>query len=68
MKEGAHAAVMHGMADGSLAVGGHTSVWTRHRINPSYLRCESCGQMTRNATAGQTCRCGAALPEPLPYW
>jgi hypothetical protein len=36
--------------------------------HPTYLRCESCGQMTRNAAAGQICRRGAPLPDPLPYW
>jgi steroid delta-isomerase-like uncharacterized protein len=68
MKEGAHAEVMRGFYDGSLAEGGHTGVWTKHHINPPMIRCGSCGQMTRGATPGQNCRCGAPLPDPLPYW
>jgi steroid delta-isomerase-like uncharacterized protein len=68
MREGAHADVMRGMSDGTLARGGHTGVWTKHHINPPMIRCESCGQMTRGSTQGQICRCGAPLPDPLPYW
>jgi steroid delta-isomerase-like uncharacterized protein len=68
MKEGAHAGVMSGFYDGSLARGGYTSVWTKHRINPPMIRCDACGETTRGAKPGQACRCGAKLPDPLPYW
>ena len=68
MKEGMHASVMGGFYDGSLARGGFTSVWTKHRINPPMIRCDACGQTTRGSTPGQVCRCGATLPDPLPYW
>ena len=68
MKEGTHASVMGGFYDGSLARGGYTSVWTKHRINPPMIRCDACGQMTRGPTPGQTCHCGATLPDQLPYW
>jgi steroid delta-isomerase-like uncharacterized protein len=68
MKEGTHASVMGGFYDGSLARGGYTSVWTKHRINPPMIRCEACGQMTRGPTPGEACHCGATLPDPLPYW
>ena len=68
MKEGVHAKVMTGMYDGRLARGGYTSVWTRHRINPPMIRCNSCGEMTHGPKPGQSCRCGAPLPDLLPYW
>jgi len=68
MKEGAHAGVMGGMYDGTLAKGGYTSVWTKHRVNPPMIRCDACGQMSRGSRPGQVCRCGAELPDPLPYW
>jgi steroid delta-isomerase-like uncharacterized protein len=68
MKEGAHASVMSGMYDGTLAKGGYTSVWTKHRVNPPMIRCDACGQVTRGSKPGQVCRCGATLPDPLPYW
>jgi hypothetical protein len=68
MKEGTHARVMNGLWDGSMAHGGTNTVWTPHRINPGFLRCPACGAVTRGPVSGQTCRCGAPLPEPLPYW
>ena len=68
MKEGTHSRVMSGLYDGTLATSGFNSVWTAHRINPTYLRCDACGKMTRDAAPGQACRCGAALPDPPPYW
>jgi steroid delta-isomerase-like uncharacterized protein len=68
MSEGAHARVMRGLPDGSLARFGYTSVWTKHRINPVFVRCESCGRMTRGPDAARRCVCGTSLPDPLPYW
>jgi steroid delta-isomerase-like uncharacterized protein len=68
MKEGAHAAAMRGFYDGTLAKGGYTSVWTKHRMNPSYVRCDACGRMHRDPAVGAVCGCGAQVPERLPFW
>ncbi|MBI2718827.1 MAG: ester cyclase [Rhizobiales bacterium] len=68
MKGGAHADAMRGMYDGSLAKQGFTSVWTKHRVNPYMLRCDSCGKMTRGPNESLTCSCGTRLPDPAPYW
>ena len=68
MKEGAHTVPMRGMYDGTLARQGYTSVWTKHRVNPYMLRCDSCGKMTRGPDESLTCSCGARLPDPAPYW
>jgi hypothetical protein len=54
------------MFDGRTARAGYTSVWTKHRINPSFIRCEACGKINRGAE--DNCSCGAKLPEPGPYW
>ncbi len=66
MKEGQHAEAQKMMFDGSIARNGFTSVWTKHHVNPSFMRCDACGKMNRGADG--TCACGAKLPEPMPYW
>jgi steroid delta-isomerase-like uncharacterized protein len=66
MKEGRHAEAQRMMFDGRTARAGYTSVWTKHRINPSFIRCEACGKINRGAE--DNCSCGAKLPEPGPYW
>lgn len=69
MREGAHAEVQKGMYDGSLATHGFTSVWTKARMNPVMVRCESCGKMTRDPDEVRQCKsCGATLPDAVPFW
>ena len=68
MKQGAHANVMKSLYDGSVAKHGFTSVWTKHRINPVVVRCETCGKTTRGPGEDRLCSCGAKLPEPAPFW
>jgi steroid delta-isomerase-like uncharacterized protein len=70
MKEGAHAEAQKGFYDGSLPRLGYTSVWTKHRINPYWVRCEACGTMRgrKEGETAMTCSCGAPLPPPSPYW
>ena len=69
MKEGAHAEVQKGMYDGSLATHGFTSVWTKERMNPVMVGCESCGKMTRDPDETRQCKsCGSTLPDAVPFW
>ncbi|MCB1378904.1 MAG: ester cyclase [Alphaproteobacteria bacterium] len=70
MKEGAHSEAQKGFYDGSLARHGFTSVWTKERMNPYWVRCEACGAMNRRkpSDAAQACSCGATLPPPAPFW
>jgi steroid delta-isomerase-like uncharacterized protein len=68
MKEGKHAEAQRMMYDGSIARNGYTSVWTKHHINPAFMRCVACGKMNRGAGPGNMCSCGAKLPDPAPYW
>jgi steroid delta-isomerase-like uncharacterized protein len=68
MKEGKHAEAQRMMFDGNTAKAGFTSVWTKHHINPPFVRCEACGNMTRGPGPERTCSCGAALPPPTPFW
>ena len=68
MSQGAHAEVQRGMYDGSLATHGYTSVWTKHRINPELVRCETCGKMSRDPGKDRLCACGAKLAERTPFW
>ena len=65
MKEGAHSEAQKGFYDGSLTSQGYTSVWTKHRVNPFFIRCDACGRMNRGAGI---CSCGAKLPAAAPYW
>ena len=44
MSEGAHSAAMKQFYSGALSKGGFTSVWTAHRINPFFTRCDSLPQ------------------------
>jgi steroid delta-isomerase-like uncharacterized protein len=68
MREGAHAQAMKGMLDGTLATAGRTSVWVLGHDNGALVRCPECGKMTRSPEPGAPCRCGAALPQPAPFW
>ncbi|MDU8942395.1 ester cyclase [Ovoidimarina sediminis] len=69
MREGAHGEAMKFFYDGSLASAGYTSVWTLHRNNGFWVRCNACGTMARNAADGEACRdCGEVLPDRPAYW
>ncbi len=54
--------------DGKIARAGYTSVWTKHQLSPSFLCCEACGRINRLTGEERICNCGAALPEPMPFW
>ncbi len=66
MAEGTHAKAMKTFYAGDLADSGYTSAWVPQRINSYWVRCDACGKMADHAAG--TCGCGAALPEPPPYW
>ncbi|MEE4188702.1 MAG: ester cyclase [Roseobacter sp.] len=68
MSEGAHAEEQRKMLSGPVAQHGFTSVWTKERVNPFFLRCKACGKMSRGANDGRECECGEALHGPVPYW
>jgi hypothetical protein len=68
MHQGTHAAAVKSLYDGLLADHAFTSVWTRARMNPVYVRCASCGTMNRDPGADRICSCGAKLPGPRPFW
>ena len=68
MSQGTHAGLQKGFYDGSLARHGFTSVWTKHRINPVLVRCETCGKMNCGPGEDRMCPCGTKLPEPAPFW
>jgi steroid delta-isomerase-like uncharacterized protein len=69
-KGGTHGAAMKrfwGTAD-TLGGGGYTAVCVPERINVMWVRCPSCEKMADHAARQGTCACGAALPDPIPYW
>jgi steroid delta-isomerase-like uncharacterized protein len=62
----AHTAAMERFfASPGLARGGQTGVWTAHRLNGMWVRCEACGAMTQPREG--RCRCGAGVSAPR-YW
>jgi steroid delta-isomerase-like uncharacterized protein len=70
LQGGTHGGAMKrffGTAD-TLGGGGYTSVFVPARINAMKVRCPSCEKMADHATSEGTCACGAALPDPIPYW
>lgn len=68
MRGGAHQEAMDAFFGPGFTYGGVTSVWVPHRINPLWVRCAECGEMSVAGGDGATCRAGHALPEPPPYW
>jgi len=58
---------MPGFIGPDFARGGQTGVWSPHRLNGMWVRCEACGEMVLSG-AGPDCRCGAALPAAPRYW
>jgi heme-degrading monooxygenase HmoA len=68
MRGGRHAEAMKQFFGTELGGGGYTSVLVPERINTMWVRCPACQKMADHATRRGVCTCGAALPEPIPYW
>jgi steroid delta-isomerase-like uncharacterized protein len=68
MRGGAHQDAMAAFFGPDFTHGGTTNVWTPHRLNPVWVRCSECGEMSATQDKDSKCRCGQALPEPPPYW
>jgi steroid delta-isomerase-like uncharacterized protein len=66
-RNGTHRRAMQDYYSTLGAAGGMTSVWVPERINTT-IRCIGCGRMMDYDRAQGQCACGAALPEPMPYW
>jgi steroid delta-isomerase-like uncharacterized protein len=64
---GTHAEAVRKFFGSELAAGGMTSVWNSGRLT-AHIRCPVCARMVNLEKVKGTCPCGAALPEPLPYW
>lgn len=68
MAGGAHRDAAGRFFGPELARGGATGVWTPHRLNPRWVRCEKCGKMADSEKAAAACACGADLNAPIAYW
>jgi steroid delta-isomerase-like uncharacterized protein len=68
MHQGAHVSAVKRFHDGLLADHGFTGVWTKQRMSPIHVRCDSCGTMNHDPGADRMCSCGAKLPGPRPFW
>lgn len=65
---GPHREAMAKFFGSEWASGGFTSVWSPERINALWVRCAACGTPIDSNKAHGVCGCGAALPEPPPYF
>jgi steroid delta-isomerase-like uncharacterized protein len=65
---GEHGEAMKKFFGTELGGGGYTAVFVPERMNTMWVRCTSCQKMTDHAARKGTCTCGAALPQPIPYW
>ena len=62
-----HQRAAAGVRNPGLSAGLMSSVWVPEHIN-SLVRCEMCNLMQSGDQPASHCRCGALLPEPLPFW
>ncbi len=67
MSGGTHGQAMRRFWEG-LGDAAYTSVWVPHHINPLWVRCAACGQMSDYDKNAGACHCGATLPEPPAYF
>jgi steroid delta-isomerase-like uncharacterized protein len=68
MKGGRHAEAMKKFFGPELGGGGYTAVFAADHVNAMWVRCPSCHAMVDHAARQGACACGAALPQPTPYW
>lgn len=68
MRGKAHGQAMERLFAGALASSAHTSIWSPHRVNATWVRCEACRRVSDFEKAAGVCPCGEQLPEPAPYW
>ena len=67
MAQPEHRAAVRAFFSDGLGVSAWTSVWIPARLNTLWVRCPACSTMV-DAEAGDVCACGAALPEPPPFF
>lgn len=67
-KGGPHREAMAKFFGSEWANGGFTSVWSPERINALWQRCAACDKPIDAHKAHGVCNCGAALPQPPPYF
>lgn len=65
---GEHRSAVRRFFSPEMARGGGTGVWIPARLNPRWIRCAACSKMVDSERSQGNCQCGAALPDPLPYW
>ncbi|MGH8502836.1 MAG: hypothetical protein ACREVE_10285 [Gammaproteobacteria bacterium] len=53
---------------GALGDSVYGSLWVPARIDPMWIRCGSCRQVSDYEKSGGVCACGENLPDPPSYW
>jgi hypothetical protein len=68
MTAGLHPDAVRAFLGSDVSAGGWTSVWVPDRMNTTWVRCGSCGEMVSRDALGDTCKCGASLGPVASYW
>jgi heme-degrading monooxygenase HmoA len=67
MRSRAHGAAVRRFLAGGLGTAVHTGVWTAHRLNALWIRCDACAAVVDVDASDGRCPCGAAVVE-RPRW
>jgi steroid delta-isomerase-like uncharacterized protein len=66
LREGPHADAVGWFFGNEVAIGAQTGVWTPHRLNGMWIRCDGCGEMVQSGNG--RCAAGHELPAAPAYW
>jgi steroid delta-isomerase-like uncharacterized protein len=66
LRDTPHADAARWLFADEVAVGAQTGVWTPHRLNGMWVRCDGCGEMVQPENG--RCAAGHELPEAPAYW
>jgi steroid delta-isomerase-like uncharacterized protein len=66
LRESPHAEAVRWFFSNDVAIGAQTGVWTPHRLNGLWVRCDGCGEMVHGANG--RCAAGHELPAAPAYW
>ena len=66
LREGPHADALRWFFGNEVAIGAQTGVWTPHRLNGMWVRCDACGEMVQSGR--ERCDAGHELRAAPAYW
>lgn len=66
LRDGPHPDASRWLFGDHVAIGAQTGVWTPHRLNGMWIRCDDCGEMVQSDTG--RCAAGHELRQAPAYW